>query len=115
MELIFAITIGVLFATGIYMMLRRSIVRLTLGIVLIGQAANLVIFTAAGLTKVAPPFIHDSTTLDPGAADALPQALILTAIVIGFGVLAFTLILIRTAYTLAGKEDTDTMRETDAF
>lgn len=113
MELVFAITIGVLYAAGIYLILRRSIVRLILGIALLSQATNLLIFTASGLTRAAPPFIHEGTQLDPGAADALPQALILTAIVIAFGVLAFTLILVRTAYTVIGKEDTDAMRDTD--
>jgi len=113
MELIFAIMIGTLYATGVYMILRRSLVRMILGVVLIGQAANVLIFTAAGLRRAAPPFIHDGDTLPLSAADALPQALILTAIVIGFGVLAFTLILVRTAYTVAGKEDSDSLQDTD--
>ncbi len=114
MELILAITIGVLYAAGAYLLLRRSILQLILGIVLLGQAANLLIFTAAGLRQGEPAFVpQGAQILDAASADPLPQALILTAIVIGFGVLAFTLVMAQRADKTIGTDDLDEMRDTD--
>lgn len=114
MEIILAIVTGTLYGTGIYMLLRRSIIKLVIGLVLISQAANLLIFTAAGVTRGSPPIIADeATTLVAPYADPLPQALILTAIVIGFGVLAFALILLKQAYTVIGNDDIDTLKTSD--
>lgn len=114
METIMAFVVGGLFAAGIYLMLRRSIVKLAIGLVLLSQAANLLIFTSAGLTRGGPPLVPEgeSSPLLP-FADPLPQALILTAIVISFGVLAFTLVLIKRAYQTVGTDDLDEMRSTD--
>ena len=65
--------------------MRRSIVRVLLGIILISHTANLLIFTAAGLSDGSPPLSPaGERTLHPPDADPLPQALVLTAIVIGF-------------------------------
>ena len=98
MEFILAIGIGVLYAVGLYLIMRRSLVKLILGISLLGYGANLLIFTIGRITREAPPIIpKDAKTLTAPFADPLPQALILTAIVIGFGVLAFTLVLLREA------------------
>jgi hypothetical protein len=70
------------------MMLRRSIVKLMIGLMLLSNAANLLIFTAAGLTRGVPPLVPEGLTRPDGlSADPLPQALVLTAIVISFGVL----------------------------
>ncbi len=114
MEIILAISTGSLYAMGIYLMLRRSMIKLIFGIVLLGQATNLLIFTAAGLTRANPPVIaQEAETLAPAAADPLPQALILTAIVISFGILAFALVLMRRAYDITGTDDLDEMRGTD--
>ncbi len=114
MELLFAITAGVLFAAGVYMMLRRSIMKLLMGLVLIGHAANIAIFTAGGLTRARAAIIAgDATTLQSGTADPLPQALILTAIVISFGVLAFAMVLVSRAWSAVGNDDTDSFTETD--
>lgn len=114
METVMAFVVGGLYAAAIYMMLRRSIVKLTIGLVLISQAANLLIFTASGLTRGSPPLVAEgaSSPVEP-FADPLPQALILTAIVISFGVLAFTLVLVKRAYQTVGKDDMDEMRSTD--
>jgi len=115
MELVLAITIGALFAAAAYLLLRRSIVKLVLGIALLSQAVNLVILTAPGLRVGASPFVPgDSTALAPGAADPLPQALILTAIVISFGVLAFSLALFQRADKSVGSDDLDDLKNTDA-
>lgn len=115
MDILFALTVGVLFACGLYLMFRRSMVKVVMGIALLSQAANLLIFTSAGLRRGAPPLVPDGATMPPpGVADPLPQALILTAIVISFGVIAFLLVLFQRAYTTLGTDDLDEMRSTDA-
>lgn len=115
MEIILAFVIGGLFAAGIYMLLRRSLVKLLIGLVLLSHAANLLIFTAAKLTRGAPPVIGmEATALELPFADPLPQALILTAIVISFGVIAFALALAFRAYRSVGTDDLDQMQSTDA-
>ncbi len=114
MELILAITIGVLFAVSAYLLLRRSIVKMIFGIVLLSQAVNLLILTASGLKTGAIPFVEGQATgLAPTAADPMPQALILTAIVISFGVLAFTLAMAQRADKTVGTDDLDEMKSTD--
>lgn len=115
MELIVAITIGVLFAAAAFLLLRRSVVRMILGIVVLSQAVNLLILTASGLKTGAAPFVADGQTgLAETSADPLPQALILTAIVISFGVLAFTLAMTLRADQTVGTDDLDEMKGTDA-
>lgn len=116
METLMAFLIGGLFASGIYLMLRRSIVKLAIGLVLLGQSANLLIFTVSGLTRGNPPLVPAGESMPPMPfADPLPQALVLTAIVIGFGVLAFTLVLVKRVYQTVGTDDLDEMRSTDGF
>jgi multicomponent Na+:H+ antiporter subunit C len=114
METLMAFVVGGLFAAGLYLIMRRSIVKLTIGLVLLSQAANLLIFTASGLIRGSPPLVPPGETSPPTPyADPLPQALILTAIVISFGVLAFTLVLVKRAYQTVGTDDLDDMRSTD--
>lgn len=114
MEIVLAILIGCLYAAGLYLLLRRSLVKVVLGLALLGQAANLLIFTAGGLRSRQAPLLPAGAQQLPGlAADPLPQALILTAIVIGFGVLAFTLVLFQRAYHTVGTDNLDTMHTTD--
>ncbi|MCH2076007.1 MAG: Na+/H+ antiporter subunit C [Rhodobacteraceae bacterium] len=111
MEALLAISIGVLVAAAVYLMLARHVLRFIFGLVLISNAANLTIFTAGRLTEGMPPLIElGQVAPDPGVANALPQALVLTAIVIGFGLFAFALILMFRAYTTLGTLDSDEMR-----
>lgn len=111
MELLLAITIGILVATSVYMMLDRNVVRFLFGLVLLSNAVNLVIFTAGRLTAGAPPLIADGAYAPDGQiANALPQALVLTAIVIGFGLLAFALALVYRTYISLGTVNSDEMR-----
>jgi len=114
MQIELAIIVGMLFSVGIYMILRRNLIKLIIGLVMLSHAANLMIFTAAGLTRGNPPLI-DKGELLPEApfADPLPQALILTAIVISFGVTAFTVVLFQRVYESLGTDDVDEMRSTD--
>lgn len=114
MELLLACVVGGLYTAGTYLMLRRSIVKVLLGLALLGHAANLLIFTAAGITRGRPPLVPASSAVAPvTVADPLPQALILTAIVIGFGVIAFALVLFRRAWQTAATDDTDAFRATE--
>ncbi len=116
MELPLALTVGGLYAGAVYMMLRRSIAKLIIGLVLLSHATHLLIFTVGRTVRAAPPLIGE----DAGAstalfADPLPQALILTAIVISFGVQAFALVLVKRLYQTQGTGDPDQMRNTDAL
>lgn len=112
MGLILSILIGLMYAAGVYLLLRRSIVKLILGIIFMGNATNLVIFVAGGLTKASPAFIEaGQTTATNEVADPLPQALILTAIVIGFAITAFALALMYRFYKITGTEDMDEIKE----
>lgn len=116
MESVFAVVVGGLYATGIYLMVRRSIVKTIFGLALLGNGANLLIFTVGRLTAGRPPYIPaGSTVAHLPVADPLPQALILTAIVIGFGVQAFALVLIKRVYQTVGSDDIDEMTTTDAL
>jgi multicomponent Na+:H+ antiporter subunit C len=114
MEFLLAFLIGGLYATGLYLMLGRSIGKLIVGLVLLSQAANLLIFTAGRLTRAIPPIIPEGAKhIEPHFADPIPQALILTAIVIGFGVLAFALVLVDRTFQTVGTHDLDDMKATD--
>ncbi|MBE0510996.1 MAG: Na+/H+ antiporter subunit C [Chromatiales bacterium] len=114
MEALMAIVVGVLYASALYMMLRRSIVKLVIGLILLSNAANLLIFTAGGLRSGVPPLVPDGLSQPLGLiADPLTQALILTAIVISFGVLAFAVVLIHRAYEVVKQDDMDMMKDTD--
>lgn len=90
MELLIASAIGVLVSGGVYLLLRARTFPVVLGLTLLSYAVNLFIFVMGRLTPHAPPIIDAQS----GAyADPLPQALVLTAIVIGFGMTAFVLAL----------------------
>ena len=108
MELLLAIVSGVLYAVGIYLMLRRRLAQLIIGLGMLTNATNVLIFTAGGLTRARPPVVPDGANeLAPPYADPVPQALILTAIVIGFGVLAFSLVLAHRVHQSVGSDDVD--------
>ncbi|QSS98042.1 MULTISPECIES: Na+/H+ antiporter subunit C [Psychroflexus] len=114
MELLLAIITGLLYAAGIYMIMRRSIVKLILGIVLLGNGVNLLIFLLGRITKGEPPIISDSDKILEGIfADPIPQALILTAIVISFGLQSFAIILVKRAYKVLKTDDLDQLNTTD--
>lgn len=114
MEVILAVVIGALYAAGLYMMMRRSIVKLVIGISLLSYASSLLIFTVNGVTRGQPPIVPEGQTQPAGAfADPLPQALVLTAIVIGFGVQAFALVLFKRTYQSTHTDDLDAIRSTE--
>ena len=114
MNLVLPFVVGALVASGLYLMMRRSTIKLVIGLSLLSHAANLLIFTAGGLTRGHPPLIPEGREqLQYPYADPLPQALILTAIVISFGVLAFTIALVYRAYQETGTDDLDELRNAE--
>ncbi|KZL20952.1 Na(+)/H(+) antiporter subunit C [Pseudovibrio axinellae] len=111
METLFSMLVGILFAGSIYLLLSRKLVRILLGIAILGNAVNLLIFTAGRLTRDVPPIIPVNNYLPLEAtANPLPQALVLTAIVISFSFLAFFLVLGYRAYQELGTDDLLEMR-----
>jgi multicomponent Na+:H+ antiporter subunit C len=115
MTILLSILTGLLFATGLYMMLRRSLTKLLLGLLLLANAANLLIFVASNPVKGRSPLVAEgAAALERSAADPLPQALILTAIVIGFGVLAFAVILFSRVHLLTGSDDCKELSQTES-
>jgi multicomponent Na+:H+ antiporter subunit C len=111
MEPVFAILVGLFFAAAIYLMLSKITIRIMLGIAILGNGVNLLLFTAGRVTREIPPIIPDGLdTLPAGAANPLPQALILTAIVISFSFLTFLLVLTYRAYQDLSTDNTDDMR-----
>jgi multicomponent Na+:H+ antiporter subunit C len=111
MEAALAILAGALVAGGVYLLLSQHLVRMLFGLVMLSNAVNLVIFTAGGLEHSAPPLIGTGESLlSKPAANALPQALILTAIVIGFALLTFMFVLFYRSYQALGTADTRQMR-----
>ena len=116
METVFAILVGIMVAGAIYLMLDRILIRFILGLVLISNAVNLLIFTVGRLQSRKPPVIPEGSTVPAGQiANALPQALVLTAIVIGFALLAFVFVLFYRAYQEIGTVDTEKMRVAEPF
>lgn len=106
-----AIIIGVLVATGTYLILKKTAFKVALGLVLYGQAANLLIITMGGVKLGEPPILLREAGI--AYSDPLVQALILTAIVIGFGVTAFLLVLVYKAFDTHGSDDVDLFEDVD--
>ncbi len=105
-----ALTAGLLVAGAVYLFSRREMLRVILGFVLLGHAANLVLLAAGGTSRRGEPF---GTPEDLGAtADPLPQAFVLTAIVIAFSITIVMLVLAITGRH--GDDDVTTTTEVDA-
>ncbi|UJQ95764.1 Na+/H+ antiporter subunit C [Mariluticola halotolerans] len=111
MEFALAALVGMFFATAVYLLLSKSVIRMLLGVGILGNAVNLLIFTAGRLTREVPPIVPEGgVQLVEPFANPLPQALILTAIVIGFALFTFLLVLGYRAYQELDADNTDTMR-----
>lgn len=114
MTLAVAVLIGLLFACAVYGILQRSLARIALGLLLLSHAANLLVFTSGGLTYARPAIIEEGKkALSAPHADPLPQALVLTAIVIGFGLITFVLALVMKAYRTVGSDDVKSFQSTE--
>ena len=111
MEAVLALLVGLFFAAAIYLMLSRALVRIMLSVVLLGNGVNLLLFTAGRLTHAIPPIVPKGLEVALGPiANPLPQALILTAIVIGFAMFSFLIVLAKRAYQAMDADNTDHMR-----
>lgn len=103
MILAVALLVGVLYATGVYLILQRTLTRIVIGLALMGHGANLLLLAAGGRPGSAPLIGRASD----GFADPLPQALALTAIVITFGVSAFLLTLAYRSWQLRHDDEVE--------
>lgn len=110
MENLMAIIIGILFMSASYLMLSKSLLRIIIGTGLLSHGAHLLILSMGGLKRGAPPLLGEKAT---AYVDPLPQALILTAIVISFGVTSFFLVLAYRAYQELGTDNMDRLRGTE--
>ncbi len=110
MEIVLAMLAGLLVAAGAYLMMSGKLLPYLFGLTMISNAANLIIFTSGRLTYAKPPLVGEGEYAITGAANALPQALILTAIVIGFGLLVFALTLTYRSYYVLKTIEMDEMR-----
>jgi len=115
MESLLSLTVAGLFGISVYLLLSRSLVRLLLGVVTLGNATNLLIFTAGRILGTVPPIVPEGEQTPIGEiANSLPQALILTAIVISFSLFAYVLVLSYRAYQDLGTDDSDEMQLSEA-
>jgi multicomponent Na+:H+ antiporter subunit C len=118
--LVLALTVGVLYAAGTYLMLQRTLTRIVMGLALMGHGANLLLLMAGGRAGRAPLIggAQAGTAVDGGLgtaaaegattfADPLPQAMALTAIVITFGIMAFLLALAYRSWTLTHDDEAE--------
>lgn len=111
MEALLALLFGTLFGAAIYLMLARSLPRILLGLVLLGNAAILAILAGGRVIGTAPPLVASGQTLlAAGSANPLPQALALTAIVIAFGLTAFVMVLVWAVWREARTLDAEELR-----
>jgi multicomponent Na+:H+ antiporter subunit C len=111
MQSLLPLLVGAMVAVSFYLMLCRDLIRFIFGLVLASNAVNLLILAAGRADVLPPPLIAPGQSV-PGqaVANALPQALILTAIVIGFALLAFVFVLFYRAYQELGTVDSEAMR-----
>ncbi|WP_166268084.1 Na+/H+ antiporter subunit C [Marinobacter caseinilyticus] len=107
MELVFAITIGALTGSGVYLLLRARTFPVVVGLTLLSYGVNLFLFSTGRLVTGGQPIIGSTGTY----TDPLPQALVLTAIVIGFAMTAFVVVLSLRSQADTGDDHVDGLRE----
>lgn len=116
MEIIMSIVIGICYASAVFLLLQKRLLQIILGIAIMGHATNLLIFVAAGLHGSSVPIIPSGAELlPPTAVDPLPQALVLTAIVIGLALFGFSLALAYRCVAVLGHDDIDQITHTDSL
>lgn len=108
-----AVALGLIFSAGTYLILRRDAVRVVIGSLIISQTANMYLMAMAGTEGTAPILPHHSEDIHMNAADPVPQALVLTAIVIGFATTAFLLSLTYRFYEENQEVDLQNLRGED--
>jgi multicomponent K+:H+ antiporter subunit C len=108
MELVFALAVGILTASGVWLLLRPRTFQVIIGLSLLSYGVNLFIFGMGRLRVGAPPVLENTEAVDPALyADPLPQALVLTAIVISFAMTALFLVVLLASRGLTGTDNVD--------
>src|SRR5690625_1499102 len=107
MEILISIIIGILFTVGTYMLLMRSLLRVVVGTMLLSHGAHLLLLTMAGLQRGGPPLLGFESE---AYTDPLPQAMVLTAIVISFGLTSFMFVLAYRTYKVHKTDDLNELR-----
>lgn len=116
MNLIYAAAISAIMALGLYLLLSRHVMRIAYGVMLVSATVNLCIFLAGRIGDNPPPIMSaGETALGTGAANPLPQALVLTAIVIGFSLVAFLVALALKTYRRSGTLDHRELGQAEAL
>lgn len=100
-----ALALGTVITAGTYLALSRDLLRCLVGLALVGNGVNLLLFAAGRFSSKAPPIIAEPDRTLGAAANALPQALVLTAIVISFALLCFSLVLAVRLVQAANSDD----------
>jgi multicomponent Na+:H+ antiporter subunit C len=110
MPTLLILLVGVLTTAGVYLMLRRNLLRMVFGLVLLSNAVNILILTVGRADRLPPPLVGEgaSALVEP-YANPLPQALVLTAIVIGFGLVSFALVLVYRNYLTTGSLNAESL------
>jgi len=112
-ELIFSLAVGILTASGVWLLLRPRTFQVIIGLSLLSYAVNLFIFGMGRLRTGAPPVLENIDIIDPTRyTDPLPQALVLTAIVIGFAMTALFLVVLLASRGLTGTDHVDGREDT---
>lgn len=112
MEIVMSVAIGFLFMAAVYLMLSKSLIRIIIGTGLLSHGAHLLLLTMGGFGGTAPPVVAEGVSVSD-YADPLPQALILTAIVISFAVTSFFLVVAYRSYQELGTDNMDLLRGTE--
>ena len=114
MNLIYALAISALASCGVYLLLSRHVIRIIIGVAILSAAINLAILYSGRIASALPPVIPaDISELGLDTANPLPQALILTAIVIGFALTAFASALALQLFRSNGTLDTDDLADAE--
>lgn len=109
MQVLTAIAIGILFGIGIFQMLRRNVIRSAIGLIILSNAINLFLLSTGDFQGIQPPYVDTPVDL---RSDALPQALVLTAIVISMGGIAFVLSIL---YKISARYKTSDLDEIEGL
>jgi len=107
MEVLMAIVVGIIFSAGTYLILSRALMRILFGTALLSNATILMLITMGKLKRGETPVLYERAV---AYADPLPQALILTVIVIGFAITALIIVLSFRTYQVIGKDDTEDLK-----
>jgi len=113
METLYALSFGALLAAALYLLMSRNLLRMVLGLLLLGNAVNLAIFVGGRLSSAVPPLVPRGSLELAASANPLPQALILTAIVISFSLVAYAVVLFERAHAALRTLDPDAMRKAE--